>query len=79
MSHIKSNKKTPKKAIIISKNCKYIKCKVIEYRESYNFVDEDAMIKGYMEMANINLELSQIGLECELTQISKYEQWLCGV
>lgn len=79
MSQYKSNKKTPKKAIIISKNCKFIKGKVIEYRESTSFIYEEAMKKGYEEMANINLELSQCGFQYELTQLSDYEQWLCGV
>ena len=79
MSHMNSNKKTPKKAINISKNCKYIKGKVIEYRESYILDDEELMIKGYKEMAKINLNLSQEGIECEFTQLSEYEQWLCGV
>lgn len=79
MSHKNSRKKTPKKAIKLSKNCKYIKGKLIEYRESYNFVDKELMKSGYQEMARLNLELSQNGFECELAQINEYEKWLCGV
>lgn len=79
MSHKESNKKISKKTINISKNCKFIKGKIIRYKESCNFVDEELMRKGYQEMANINLELSQNGFECELTQLSEYEKWLCGV
>ena len=40
---------------------------------------EEAMKKGYIEMAEINLEYSMIGSEYMLDDVNEYEAWICGV
>ena len=45
----------------------------------------ELMKNGYIEMANINLEISQLfesspeTLQYEFDSINEYEKWLCGV
>lgn len=40
---------------------------------------EEMMKKGYIEMAEINLEYSMIGSEYMLDDVNEYEAWICGV
>ena len=40
---------------------------------------EEIMKKGYIEMAEINLEYSMIGSEYMLDDVNEYEAWMCGV
>ena len=40
---------------------------------------EEIMKKGYIEMAEINLEYSIIGSEYMLDDVNEYEAWICGV
>lgn len=44
---------------------------------SYDF--EEAMKKGYQDMAEINLEYSKLGFEYMLDDVNEYEAWICGV
>ena len=43
------------------------------------------MKNGYIEMAKINLEISELfesspeNLHCKFDRINEYEKWLCGV
>ena len=68
------------------KNRKYIKGNLIRYKEE-KFEGEflELMKNGYLEMAKINLELSQeiklpeISLHYKFDDINEYEKWLCGV
>lgn len=66
-----------KKAKRIQKNNQFIACNLIQCNEN-NF-DIESMKKGYMEMAEINLELSRIPFEYGNADINEYENWLCGV
>lgn len=64
----------------IKKTRKFIKSDLIEYREKqYEVEFLQLMKKGYEDMAQINLELSQLPFECENANINEYENWLCGV
>ena len=40
---------------------------------------EEMMKRGYIEMAEINLEYSMIGSEYMLDDVNEYEAWICGV
>lgn len=40
---------------------------------------EEIMRKGYIEMAEMNLEYSMIGSEYMLDDVNEYEAWICGV
>lgn len=40
---------------------------------------EEAMKKGYQDMAEINLEYSRLGFEYMLDDVNEYEAWICGV
>lgn len=53
---------------------------VIEYIDENISSDfEKVMKKGYIEMAEINLEYSMIGSEYVLDDVNEYEAWICGV
>lgn len=53
---------------------------VIEYIDENVSSDfEEVMKKGYIEMAEINLEYSMIGSEYVLDDVNEYEAWICGV
>jgi hypothetical protein len=57
------------------------KSSTLFYSELIQYSDDELyhlMIKGYMEMGEINLNLA-IDSEIELVDINKYERWLCGV
>ena len=40
---------------------------------------EEVMKRGYIEMAEINLEYSMVGSEYMLDDVNEYEAWICGV
>ena len=70
----------------INNNRKYIKGNLIRYNENkYEGEFLELMRNGYLEMADINLELSQtfdfpeITLHYKFDDINEYEKWLCGV
>ncbi|MBE6055054.1 MAG: hypothetical protein E7212_14365 [Clostridium sartagoforme] len=74
------NLKFMKNIVNIKKNSQFIEYSLIEYNEDQLNMDVFEMMKeGYKEMAMINLELSQLSLECENADIDEYENWLCGV
>ena len=80
MSKNVENLRFVKNIVKIKKNSQFIDCSIIEYNEET--INEDIlnfMKKGYMEMAEINLEFSKIPFECESANINEYENWLCGV
>ncbi|MDV4152504.1 hypothetical protein R0131_16880 [Clostridium sp. AL.422] len=74
------NLKFIKNVVKIKKNSQFIGDSLIECNEEQLNMDVFEMMKeGYKEMAKINLELSQLSLECENADIVEYENWLCGV
>lgn len=78
-NNIASLKKIPKK-IKIKKKSKFIEGNLIQYSKSKYDVDFLKLMKnGYLEMASINLEISESTIEGENTDLDKYENWLCGV
>lgn len=80
MSKNVENLRFVKNIVKIKKNSQFIDCSIIEYNEET--INEDIlnfMKKGYIEMAEINLEFSKIPFECESANINEYENWLCGV
>lgn len=80
MSKKVKNLRFVKKIVKIKKNSQFIDYSIIEYSEEK--INEDIlnfMKKGYLEMAEINLEFSRIPFECESANINEYENWLCGV
>ena len=80
MSKKVENLRFVKKIVKIKKNSQFIDYSIIEYSEEK--INEDIlkfMKKGYLEMAEINLEFSRIPFECESANINEYENWLCGV
>lgn len=69
-----------KKIVNIKKNRKFIKYRLIQYnKQQYEVEFLQLMKNGYLEMAEINLELSQLPFEYDNAEINKYENWLCGV
>lgn len=73
MSSISKNKKTTE----IQKNSRANHSNSIEYNEDKNKPDYvNAMKKGYLEMAQLNLK---IAIEGDFYDIGNYETWLSGV
>ncbi|MGL5380937.1 hypothetical protein [Clostridium sp.] len=69
-----------KKIVNIKKNRKFIKYRLIQYnKQQYDVEFLQLMKNGYLEMAEINLELAQLPFEYDNAEINKYENWLCGV
>jgi len=64
------------KTIKDKKNSKLFQDDLIVCNEERNKIQ--TMIKGYQEMAKINLQLA-LDNECELVDVKEYETWLCGV
>jgi CopG family transcriptional regulator/antitoxin EndoAI len=59
------------------KNSQFIRDAIILYNEEKNkmqFIEQ--MKKGYLEMAKLNLEISEMGLTQEVEDLQKYEVWL---
>ena len=75
-----------KNKLEFKKNRKFIGEDLIRYNEDKNNMEFYELMKnGYIEMANINLENSQLfesspeTLQYEFDSINEYEKWLCGV
>ena len=75
-----------KNKLELKKNRKFIGEDLIRYNEDKNNMEFYELMKnGYIEMANINLEISQLfesspeTLQYEFDSINEYEKWLCGV
>ena len=75
-----------KSKLEFKKNRKFIGEDLIRYNEDKNNMEFYELMKnGYIEMANINLENSQLfesspeTLQYEFDSINEYEKWLCGV
>ena len=77
LNHIKNLKINNKKITQSSRvnDASLIQC--IDEGISADF--EEIMKKGYIEMAEINLEYSMIGSEYMLDDVNEYEAWICGV
>ncbi|NLM34190.1 MAG: CopG family transcriptional regulator [Clostridiales bacterium] len=59
------------------KSSQYIKDAIILYieeRKKNEFIDR--MRKGYMEMADINVEMAEMGCADDLKNLQDYEVWL---
>lgn len=69
-----------KKALNLRKNNNQkLEKDIIIYRGNNSLKDfEDQMMKGYLEMAELNLEIAKSG-EVDIADVSEYETWLCGV
>lgn len=68
------------------KNRKYIKGNIIRYNENkYDKEFLNLMKSGYLEMSDINIELSEsfnitdFSLRYKFDDFNEYEKWLCGV
>lgn len=57
------------------KNSQFIPKTLILYNEERNKIKK-AMKDGYLEMAKLNLELADIGIENDIIDLKKYEVWL---
>ena len=75
-----------KNKLEFKKNRKFIGEDLIRYNEDKNNMEFYELMKsGYIEMANINLEISQLfesspeTLQYEFDSINEYEKWLCGL
>ena len=75
-----------KNKLEFKKNRKFIGEDLIRYNEDKNNMEFYELMKnGYIEMANINLEISQLfesspeTLQYEFDSINEYEKWLYGV
>lgn len=67
-------------------NKKITKSSRVKDKSLIQCIDEDIsadfekmMKKGYIEMAEINLEYSMLGSEYMLDDVNEYEAWICGV
>ena len=70
----------------LQKNRKFIRMDLIRYNEDDDKLEcEELMKNGYLQMAQINLELSEmfdsspVTLHYKFDDINEYEKWLCGV
>jgi CopG family transcriptional regulator/antitoxin EndoAI len=64
----------------IKKNSGIMEKSLIQYiNEGFSADFEKLMKKGYEEMAEINLEYSELGFEYMLDDVNEYEAWICGV
>ena len=68
------------------KSRKFIHRDLIRYNKGNDNTEIDELMKnGYIQMTEINLELTQvfdsspITLQYEFDDINEYEKWLCGV
>lgn len=86
MSKLFNNKLKYKNNLEFKKNSKFIGRDLIIYNEDENNIEFYELMKnGYIDMANINLEISELfesspeTLHYEFDRINEYEKWLCGV
>ena len=75
MSTYRESKEAYKKNMKTEKKCKDYDEELIECNKDNNFIE--IMKKGYLEMANLNLQLA-IDDESELVDANYYETWLSG-
>lgn len=62
----------------LEKDCKkkseFIRDAIILYiKERKKFDISNQMQKGYTEMAELNLEISEMGMKCDIGELSEYE------
>lgn len=56
------------------KNCKYIRHKLIVYIEDKKkIIETEDWKNGYLEMAEINLDICEMGFAEEMSQLNQYE------
>ena len=86
MSKLFSDKLKYKNKLELKKNRKFIGKDLIIYKEDENNIEFYELMKnGYIEMSNINLEISELfesspeTLHYKFDSINEYEKWLCGV
>lgn len=86
MSKLIKEKTINKIKLDFKKNRKFIEIDLIRYNEDENNIEFDELMKnGYIQMSQINLEISELfesspgTLHYEYDNINEYEKWLCGV
>ena len=86
MSKSYINKFNNKNILEFKQNRKFIEKDLIIYKEDENNIEFYELMKnGYIEMAKINLEISELfesspeNLHYKFDRINEYEKWLCGV
>lgn len=86
MSKLFSDRIKNKNKLQFKKNRKFISKDLIIYNEDEDNIEFYELMKnGYIEMSNINLEISELFestpgiLHYEFDGINEYEKWLCGV
>ena len=80
LNNIKNKKIRDIKNNKIKKNSGILDKSLIQYiNEGFSADFEKLMIKGYQDMAEINLEYSKLGFEYMLDDVNEYEAWICGV
>ncbi|MBQ6820668.1 MAG: hypothetical protein IJO26_05175 [Clostridium sp.] len=80
MSNKIINLKFVKNIVKIKKNSQFFRDSLIKYNEDQTGAElMESMKKGYKEMGEINLALSELSFEFEKESIDEYENWLCGV
>ena len=58
----------------IKKNSKYMRRKLVLYIEDKKtFEETDELVNAYLEMADINLNICEMGLADEMSQLNQYE------
>ena len=86
MSKLFSSKSKNKNNSEFKKNRQFINKDLIIYSKDENNMEFYELMKnGYIEMSEINLEVSNLfelsseSLHYEFDSINEYEKWLCGV
>lgn len=80
LNNMKNKKIINKEDNKIKKSSGIMEKSLIQYiNEGISADFEKIMKKGYQEMAEINLEYSNLGFEYMLDDVNEYEAWICGV
>lgn len=80
LNNMKNKNNKSKEDNKIKKSSGIMEKSLIQYINEGISVDfEMIMKKGYQEMAEINLEYSNLGFEYMLDDVNEYEAWICGV
>ena len=80
LNNMKNKKIISKEDNKIKKSSGIMEKSLIQYiNEGISADFEKIMKKGYQEMAEINLEYSNLGFEYMLDDVNEYEAWICGV
>ena len=80
MSSLKPNTIRNMKFNKFEKNSGVMEKSLILYSNEQTPYDfQEVMKKGYEDMAEINLEYSNLGFEYMLDDVNEYEAWICGV